>query len=58
MDGKKELQELAPTGNQRMGANPHANGGKLLQELNLPDFRKYGIHQKGHGNIEARDMTE
>ena len=54
----KELQELAPIGNQRMGANPNANGGKLLKELNLPDFRKYGIKLNKHGNIEASDMTE
>lgn len=54
---KKELQELAPTNDKRMGANPHANGGKLLQELNLPDFRKYGI-KANHGETEAQDMME
>ena len=36
-----ELAELAPEGDRRMGANPHANGGKLLRELRLPDFRDY-----------------
>lgn len=36
-----ELAELAPTGNRRMGANPHANGGILLQDLQMPDFRDY-----------------
>ncbi len=36
-----ELAKLAPTGDRRMGANPHANGGKLLRDLNLPDFRTY-----------------
>ena len=55
---KKELQELAPEGNHRMGANPHANGGKLLKELNMPDFRKYGLSVKKHGSIEASDMME
>ena len=55
---KKELKELAPKGNKRMGANPHANGGKLLQELNMPDFRKYGLSLKKHGSIEASDMME
>ena len=45
----KELQELAPVGNQRMGANPHANGGILLKELNLPDFREYGIKLEKRG---------
>lgn len=54
----KELQELAPKGNKRMGANPHANGGKLLQELNLPDFRKYGVKVSKHGSILAQDMIE
>ncbi|HTO15221.1 MAG TPA: phosphoketolase family protein [Edaphocola sp.] len=38
-----ELQELAPTGKRRMGDNPHANGGLLLQNLRMPDFRNYGI---------------
>ena len=54
----KELQELVPIGNRRMGANPHANGGKLLKELNMPDFRKYGISFNKHGEIEKSDMTE
>ncbi len=38
-----ELAALAPTGDRRMGANPHANGGKLVQPLDLPDFRTYAI---------------
>ncbi|GIK83216.1 MAG: putative phosphoketolase [Alphaproteobacteria bacterium] len=38
-----ELSELAPTGNRRMGANPHANGGLLTRELELPDFRDYAV---------------
>ena len=54
----KELQELAPIGNQRMGANPNANGGLLLKELNLPDFRDYGIQSVEHGKTEASDMIE
>ena len=54
----KELQELAPVGNQRMGANPHANGGILLKELNLPDFREYGIKMNEHGKVLAQDMIE
>jgi xylulose-5-phosphate/fructose-6-phosphate phosphoketolase len=36
-----ELAELAPTGTRRMGANPHANGGLLLRDLEMPDFRAY-----------------
>jgi xylulose-5-phosphate/fructose-6-phosphate phosphoketolase len=38
-----ELSALAPTGTRRMGANPHANGGKLLRDLQLPDFRDYAV---------------
>jgi xylulose-5-phosphate/fructose-6-phosphate phosphoketolase len=38
-----ELAELAPKGVRRMGANPHANGGLLLRDLKLPDFRQYGV---------------
>lgn len=38
-----ELAELAPTGTKRMGANKHANGGELLRELHLPDFRDYAV---------------
>lgn len=40
---KRELAELAPRGQRRMGANPHANGGGLLRELQLPDFRDYAV---------------
>ena len=39
-----------------MGANPHANGGKLLRALKLPDFRKYGIDVPPPGGVEAQDM--
>jgi xylulose-5-phosphate/fructose-6-phosphate phosphoketolase len=44
-DGKlvSELAELAPRKNRRMGSNPHANGGLLLQDLLMPDFRKYAV---------------
>jgi len=54
----KELQELAPIGNQRMGANPNANGGLLLKELHLPDFREYGVKVTEHGKTQAQDMKE
>ncbi|MDR3623970.1 MAG: phosphoketolase family protein [Chlamydiales bacterium] len=39
----EELQELAPKGTHRMGSNPHANGGKLLVDLKMPDFKKYEV---------------
>jgi len=38
-----ELAALAPSGERRMSANPHANGGVLLRDLNLPDFRAYAV---------------
>lgn len=48
---RAELAELAPKGNRRMGANPHANGGHLLQRLDLPDFRVYAVDIGQHGSI-------
>jgi xylulose-5-phosphate/fructose-6-phosphate phosphoketolase len=50
-----ELAELAPVGERRMGANPHANGGLLLRELELPDFRDYAVSvpAPGTGRTEA-----
>ena len=50
-----ELQELAPRGDRRMGANPHANGGLLLRDLNMPDFRDYAVEvpQPGGATAEA-----
>ena len=53
-----ELQELAPTGERRMGANPHANGGKLRRDLRLPDFRDYAVDVPAPGAVEAQDMIE
>jgi xylulose-5-phosphate/fructose-6-phosphate phosphoketolase len=40
---RSELAELAPKGNRRMGANPHANGGTLLRDLRMPEFRDYAV---------------
>ena len=40
---KPELADLAPKGRRRMGANPHANGGKLLRDLRMPEFRDYAV---------------
>jgi xylulose-5-phosphate/fructose-6-phosphate phosphoketolase len=48
-----ELQELAPQGSRRMGANPHANGGLLLQDLRLPDFTRYAVDVPSPGAVEA-----
>jgi xylulose-5-phosphate/fructose-6-phosphate phosphoketolase len=48
-----ELAELPPKGNRRMSANPHANGGLLLRDLVMPDFRKYAVEVKKPGTSEA-----
>lgn len=48
-----ELQELAPTGDHRMGANPHANGGVLLKALKMPDFRQYAVEVPQPGQVMA-----
>ncbi len=53
-----ELAELAPTGDRRMGANPHANGGKLLQDLIMPDFRDYAVNVPAPGSVNAADAHE
>ena len=51
----RELAELAPRGERRMSANPHANGGELLRDLSLPDFRDYAVavDAPGRGLSEA-----
>jgi xylulose-5-phosphate/fructose-6-phosphate phosphoketolase len=48
-----ELAALAPQGDRRMGANPHTNGGLLLQDLKMPDFRNYAIALPQPGTIAA-----
>jgi xylulose-5-phosphate/fructose-6-phosphate phosphoketolase len=48
-----ELAELAPKGTRRMGANPHANGGVLLRDLHLPDFRSYALDVPKPGTVVA-----
>ncbi|HEY7031534.1 MAG TPA: phosphoketolase family protein [Thermomicrobiales bacterium] len=52
---KPELAALAPHGERRMGANPHANGGTLLVDLDVPDFRDYGVEVPRPGAIEAEN---
>ena len=53
-----ELQELAPTGDRRIAANPHANGGKLLRDLRTPDFKDYAVGLPAPGSVEKQDMIE
>jgi xylulose-5-phosphate/fructose-6-phosphate phosphoketolase len=50
---RPELAELAPTGHRRMSANPHANGGMLLQPLNLPRFRDHAVELAAPGGVEV-----
>jgi xylulose-5-phosphate/fructose-6-phosphate phosphoketolase len=50
---RPELAELAPQGARRMGANPHANGGLLLHDLRLPDFRDYAVKVPKPGAVTA-----
>ncbi len=50
---KSELAAFAPKGHRRMSANPHANGGLLLKDLRLPDFRRYAVAVKKPGAVEA-----
>ncbi|RRA47663.1 phosphoketolase [Acidipila sp. EB88] len=49
----KELAELAPLGNRRMGGNPHVNGGRLLTALDLPNYSDYALEIPGPGEVIA-----
>ncbi len=50
-----ELADLAPKGDRRMGANPHANGGLLLRDLRMPDFRSHAVHVPLPGAVDGQD---
>ena len=52
---KRELAELAPKGERRMGANPHAGGGRLLRDLRMPDFREYAVVVPAPGVLGISD---
>jgi xylulose-5-phosphate/fructose-6-phosphate phosphoketolase len=55
---RAELAQLAPRGARRMGANPRANGGLLLHELRMPEFREYAVAVPSPGAVDAGDTTE
>jgi len=50
---RQELADLAPRGQRRMGANPHSNGGELLRDLGMPDFRSYAVNVPKPGAVRA-----
>ena len=50
---REELAALAPTGRRRMGSNPHANGGGLLQSLSMPGFRDYAVAVPTPGSVDS-----
>ncbi len=50
---REEFAALAPTGHRRMGSNPHANGGELLQPLSMPHFHDYAVAMPGPGLVRA-----
>jgi xylulose-5-phosphate/fructose-6-phosphate phosphoketolase len=50
-----DLAALAPRGDRRMGANPHANGGVLLHDLRMPDFRAHAVAVPAPGAVDAQD---
>ena len=54
-----ELAELAPKGERRMGANPHANGGMLLRDLRMPDFHDHAVDvpSPGRGRLRIRSCS-
>jgi xylulose-5-phosphate/fructose-6-phosphate phosphoketolase len=52
---RRDLAELAPEGARRMGANPNANGGLLLRDLELPDFRQYALEVPRPGSVDGED---
>src|SRR5205085_910723 len=53
---RSELRALAPVGERRMGANPRANGGLLLRDLELPDFRRYAVDVPSPATASAEAM--
>ncbi len=52
---RADLADLAPHGDRRMGANPHTNGGLLLRDLDMPDFRVHAVEVPSPGHVEGQD---
>jgi phosphoketolase len=53
-----DLQSLAPIGDKRMGATPHANGGRVLQPLELPDYRRYALEVTSPARVRAESTRQ
>ncbi|MGA2872831.1 MAG: phosphoketolase family protein [Candidatus Dormibacteria bacterium] len=53
-----DLADLAPQGDRRMGANPHANGGLLLRNLRMPDFRVHALSVPSPGAVDGQDTVQ
>src|SRR5258706_8390475 len=53
-----ELAELPPKGTRRMSANPHTNGGLLLKDLRLPDFRDYAVEVRAPGAVDSESTRQ
>ncbi len=53
-----EIARLAPQGTRRMSANPHGNGGVLLEDLHMPDYRKYAVKVTSPGAVDAESTRE
>ena len=54
----ESLIATTPSGTRKIGMNPHAYGGFIRRELQLPDFRKFAVEATQHGSLECGDMTE
>lgn len=55
---KKEIVDICPKGDKRVGANKTTNGGELLKDLVLPNIKDYEVKFDGHGTVKAQDMLE
>ena len=55
---KQEIKDILPKGARRMGANPNTNGGILLKNLKLPDFKDYAVKFDKPGEVKTQDMLE
>jgi xylulose-5-phosphate/fructose-6-phosphate phosphoketolase len=52
---RADLAALAPQGDRRMGANPHTNGGLLVRDLDMPDFRVHAVEVPSSGSVDGQD---